>query len=582
MKQRQPRGSTVSAHDKRCHQGQLEHYDMTQTLPPASAVVNSSCVLFSEPGDGGTTVHDAASGGLLASFKNLNIPLSLSPDGRWLARVENDELVLAPIDAKDPRIALGKFASVIALAFSNDGTMLAAASYDGTVSLWDIAKRVQVGTLRGHRERVVDVAFSPDSQWIATGSLDYTTRIWDAHTGQAIATLAGSSSPAFAVKWSPNGDYLAVSMNNASEMYLYRITGRQAARQWLTGHTVGLGRVAAHPLRQQIISSGYRELMSWDVSVPHPSANSIGPNPDPVTSLAYNADGSMLAVASGLKIVVRDPATGRALGQITSPAPVWALAFDPSGKRLACGEWDGKVTLYDLISKQPVHQFVTGSHVNSVAFLDDSQLLTHGVDAVMLFDVATEKLTRKHRLAGGEIEKFVVDSVHKHMVVGLESGAIAGLSLPDLAPGARIENAHDGGVTCLALSPDGRMLASGGRDRRVVLRDAVSFEALLEFPPAPWSLLEMTFDPESRRLAIVGTGSDVELWDISVLREGLAGIGLAWGGTAPGAVQPASITSARERGSAAIPILRRPNVVIPPPAQSRPAPRSIGTRPAEK
>jgi hypothetical protein len=49
-------------------------------------------------------------------------------------------------------------------------------------------------------------------------------------------------------------------------------------------------------------------------------------------------------------------------------------------------------------------------------------------------------------------------------------------------------------VVCLALSPDGRLLATVGADHRVVLRDAKSFETLLGFPKWAGSLRDLTFD----------------------------------------------------------------------------------------
>ena len=217
----------------------------------------------------GFTVHDVASGALLDRFKDSPFalgpeqfitPFALSPDGRWLARQENADIVLQPIASSEPRIVLGRHGGALALAFSPDGSLLAAAFVDHTAVLWNVAKREQFGTLRGHHERVYDVAFSPDGEWIATGSLDYTARIWETRTGQTVATLPGSG-PAFRVRWSPTGEYLATSTNNAREVFLYRITGRRGVQQWLTGHRVELGGVAAHPRQERIATSGYAELM---------------------------------------------------------------------------------------------------------------------------------------------------------------------------------------------------------------------------------------------------------------------------------------------------------------------------------
>jgi serine/threonine protein kinase/WD40 repeat protein len=512
----------------------------------------------------GITVHDVASGALLDRFKGS--PFALSPDGRWLALQESADLVLLPIASREPRIVLGRHGGASALAFSPDGATLAAAFADHTTGLWDVAKREQFGTLRGHRERVLDVAFSPDGQWLATGSLDYTARIWETRTGQNVATLPGSSSPAFRVQWSPTGDHLAVGMNNSREVFLYKITGRHGVQQWLTGHRVELRCVAAHPRRERLTTSGYSELMSWDLSVPRPSPVAIGPNPGAVTSLAYSPDGSLLATASWqqgsnpreILVLIRDAHTGKVRGQIAGTQIVQALAFDPTGERLACGDAAGNVVVWDLATSRPVRKFMTGSAVWSIVFLDRSRrLVTHGKDAVLLFDLESGKPERKVDLAGGGIRTLVADRARSRLVVGFESGAIGGVALPDLTPGPRLENAHDSKVRCLAVSPDGRLLATGS-NHRVVLRDARSFAPLLDFPLWAGTLRDLTFDSRGRRLAIVGTGSDVDLWDLAALRDGLAKVGLAWDRPASAAVPASGLAPEGEPLRPGVPVIRRP------------------------
>ncbi len=61
--------------------------------------------------------------------------------------------------------------------------MLASASDDKTIRLWDIATSVHQQTLKGHRASVGKVAFSPDGNTLASASDDRTTRLWDIATG---------------------------------------------------------------------------------------------------------------------------------------------------------------------------------------------------------------------------------------------------------------------------------------------------------------------------------------------------------------------------------------------------------------
>jgi WD40 repeat protein len=65
------------------------------------------------------------------------------------------------------------------VAFRRDGRRLAWGSNDGTVKVWDGPDRA-TQVLRGHTSWVQAVAFSPDGQWIASASLDGTVKIWAA------------------------------------------------------------------------------------------------------------------------------------------------------------------------------------------------------------------------------------------------------------------------------------------------------------------------------------------------------------------------------------------------------------------
>jgi WD40 repeat protein len=71
------------------------------------------------------------------------------------------------------------------VAFSPDGKILASASVDETVRLWDSATGAARRTLEGHSGSVYAVAFSPDGKMLASASNDKTVRLWDSATGTA-------------------------------------------------------------------------------------------------------------------------------------------------------------------------------------------------------------------------------------------------------------------------------------------------------------------------------------------------------------------------------------------------------------
>ena len=68
---------------------------------------------------------------------------------------------------------------VFGLAFSPDGTRLAAGCRDNAIHLIDVASRQEVAELRGHTDYVHAVAWSPDGTRLVSGSGDKTVRVWD-------------------------------------------------------------------------------------------------------------------------------------------------------------------------------------------------------------------------------------------------------------------------------------------------------------------------------------------------------------------------------------------------------------------
>src|SRR2546421_273917 len=103
---------------------------------------------------------------------------------------------------------------VSAVAFSPDGKLLASASNDRTIRLWNTATGAASQTLEGHSNHVNAIAFSPDGKVLASASNDKTVRLWAAGIGTVCQILKGHFDWVNAVAFSPDGKLLASASND--------------------------------------------------------------------------------------------------------------------------------------------------------------------------------------------------------------------------------------------------------------------------------------------------------------------------------------------------------------------------------
>src|SRR5438105_3743073 len=88
----------------------------------------------------------------------------------------------------------GHSGTVWSVVWSSGGRLLASASADQTIRLWDAATGQQTRTLEGHTASIGGISFSADNRLLASKSDDETVRLWDLDTWQQVALLNESSS----------------------------------------------------------------------------------------------------------------------------------------------------------------------------------------------------------------------------------------------------------------------------------------------------------------------------------------------------------------------------------------------------
>lgn len=340
--------------------------------------------------------------------------------------------------------------------------------------------------LGGFDDWVTSVAVSPDGRLLAAGTYDL-VRLWNLDESRELGTLKTACGFAQALAFTPDGSRLIVGGYQQTQLWDPAAQKKLAA---LRGHRGYVRGVALSPDGTQLATASEdRTVRLWSLAEGR-ELRTLGPLESAVLGVAWSPGGELLAAAAGDEtrltrpgqVTLWNPQTGELVKTLPDHAKAaTAVAFSPDGRWLLSTSLDERVNVYDLKTGEAHGSFDGHSRpVNCVLFPPGRS------------DVALSASGGRFQ-GGNEIKLF-------RPADGTEYATL---------------EAHEGKVTALAVTPDGRRLISASYDKTAAVWDLATLLAAVpaetESPSSPSTaaeadsaLADPTPETKTMRIGIIG------------------------------------------------------------------------------